>query len=239
MFCRQLREVFGQDNDIFIPMGIGSGVDGLFGCPPSYKSASNGKILSSIWESMDKTNCLNPIIVLDEMEKACYSIGTHDVNQNVLPSLLQLFGDENILQFKDNFFEVPIKNFHPNFIATANSLESIPEPLLNRLNVIRFRGYSEAEVKETVIPYQYESFKKGHNELVPDALSNEEIDIIYKMSRSKTRQIKPSINKFLAASFDLNGQRHQLDSAEVEGLLKTSQTSCEEKHEEKQIGFCR
>ena len=135
----------------------------------------------------------------------------------------------------DNFFEVPIKKeFHPNYIATANSLEPIPEPLLDRVNVIRFRDYTENELKNTIIPFQYESFKENHNELVPKPLTNEETEIIYKMSQGRTRKIQPSINKYLFAIFDINGKKHQLSSLEIENLIETSAVN----YEEKQIGFC-
>lgn len=235
LFCRQLRQLFNQDNDIFIPMGSGLGITGLLGSTPEYKNASNGKILSSIWESLNNENCLNPLIVLDEIEKACFSSKISDVNQNVYPTLLQLFGEENMIHFKDNFFEVPVNHFFPNFICTANSIESIPAPLLDRVTIIKFRDYTEEEFKSKIIPFQYESFRSKHNSLVPDNLSEQEIDIIYKMCNGKTRQIHTAINRYLSVLFDIDGNRKKLDSITIENLYK----SFEEILPKKQIGFCR
>ena len=48
LFCRQLRELFRQNYDIFIPLGAGQGSDAIAGSTPDYKNASNGRILSSI-----------------------------------------------------------------------------------------------------------------------------------------------------------------------------------------------
>lgn len=144
LFCRQLRELFRQNYDIFIPLGAGQGSDAIAGSTPDYKNASNGRVLSSIWESMKNSNCLNPLIVLDEVDKACLTSQTSDHNQNILPTLLQLLGDENRLHFTDNYFDVPLNGFLPNFIATANSKENIPECLLDRFNVIEFRDYTRA-----------------------------------------------------------------------------------------------
>lgn len=233
LFCRQLCKIFNQDKSIFIPLGSGLGADALLGSTPDYKHAEHGKILGAIWESKNNSNCLNPIIILDEVDKACFSSNASDVNQDILPSLLQLLGDENILHFCDNFFDVPIKNFYPNFIATANSLESIPESLLDRFNIIKFRDYTHEELTDIIIPLQYETYKNEHNELVPANLETEEIEIIYKMSKGRTRQIQPSINKYLAALFDIEGQKHQLNSFEVDNLVESSKVN----YNIKQIGF--
>lgn len=234
LFCRQLRKIFNQDNDIFIPMGNGSGVTGLLGSTPEYKNASHGMILSSIWESMNNTNCLNPIIILDEIEKSCLSSKVSDVNQNVYPTLIQLLGSENIKHFKDNFFDVPIKHFYPNFVGTANSVESIPKPLLDRLTIIRFRDYTEEEFKTKIIPMQYESFRNKHNSLVPEKLTEQEVDIIYKLSRGETRQIQTAINRYLSVLFDIDGNKQNLTSSIIDNLLQ----SCEELYDDKKIGFC-
>ena len=234
LFCRQLRKIFNQDNDIFIPMGNGSGVTGLLGSTPEYKNASHGMILSSIWESMNNTNCLNPIIILDEIEKSCLSSKVSDVNQNVYPTLIQLLGSENIKHFKDNFFDVPIKNFYPNFVGAANSVESIPKPLLDRLTIIRFRDYTEEEFKTKIIPMQYEVFRNKHNSLVPEKLTEQEVNIIYKLSRGETRQIQTAINRYLSVLFDIDGNKQNLTSSIIDNLLQ----SCEELYDDKKIGFC-
>ena len=235
LFCRQLRELFKQDYDIFIPLGSGLGSDAIAGSTADYKNASNGRVLSSIWESMNKSNCLNPLIVLDEVDKACLTSQTSDHNQNVLPTLLQLLGDENRLHFTDNYFDVRLNGFFPNFIATANSKENIPECLLDRFNVIEFRDYTREEFVSNIIPSQYDVFKNSHNNLVPENLNQDEIEIIYQLSKGKTRKIQPAINKYVAAIFDFEGQKHQLNSNELNNLIETSQSVWEPR----QIGFCK
>lgn len=234
MLCRELRTIFGQDKDIFIPMATGLGVGGLMGSTPEYKGASNGLILSSIWNSMNNVNCLNSIIVLDELDKASLSLtGERDANQNVLATLLQLFSDENMNHFKDNFFDLPIYNFFPNFFATGNSIDNIPEPLLDRLTIIRFRDYTSDEFKNIVIPKQYELFKQNHQNL-SDSLSEDEIDFIFKLSNGKTRKIRPAIDTFLAASYDIDCKKRKLNNSEIEDLINRCS---ENKFGSKQIGF--
>ncbi len=240
LLCRQLREILNQDKDCFITIGNGGGVQNLLGTTPEWKGASNGKILSAIWEANTK-NCLaNPLIVLDELDKGNFSPRGSDNMQNILPVLLLLTGDENLKHFQDLFFEVPInKIFYPNIICTANRLEPLLEPhvesLYNRLRVIHFRDYTEDEMKKLIIPLKYEAFKKEHNELVPEKLSPREIDIIYALSNGLTRQINMGIKKYLGTAFDLEGKRHRLSSKNIEKLIMGSKVVSQER----QIGFCR
>ena len=240
LLCRQLRTILKQDKDCFIAIGNGGGVQNLLGATPEWKGASNGRILSSIWEA-NKENCLaNPLIVLDELDKACFSTRGSDNFQNILPAMLQLTGDENLKHFQDLFFEVPLNSyFYPNIICTANRLAPLLEPhvesLYNRLQIIHFRDYTEQELKKIIIPLKYESFKKEHNELVPKKLSSREIDIIYSLSNGQTRKINMAIKKYLGASFALDGKKHRLSSKHIEQLISSSHFSSEER----QIGFCR
>ena len=238
LLARQLREILGQENDIFISMGNGGGTNVLLGSTPEWKGASNGRILSSIWEA-NKKGCLgNPLIVLDELDKANFSVDGSNNLQDVLGAMLIIAGDENIKHFQDLFFEVPIRRFYPNIICTANQLDPLLAPrvesLYNRLRVIYFRDYTAQEMKKIIIPLQFEKFKQEHNDLVPENLSSQEIDIIYDMCNGKPRQVTMSIKKYLGTLFDLNGKRRKLSSEEIECLIRTSKMSYEEKH----IGFC-
>ena len=226
LLCKQLRECFGQAKDIFLPMGSGLGTDMLVGYGAGYKNACNGLVLSSIWLSNDGRNCLNPILVIDEIDKASFK-SCNDVNQNMYPTLVQLLGDENIGHFKDNFFEVTLQNFYPIFFATANTLETIPEPLLDRFIIINFRAYTQEEFKKLIIPLQYESFRKEHNSRVPEKIDENDIDLLCKMCKGRTRQIQTSILKFLAAQFDLKGQQHVLSSTEKAKLLENTEDKSE------------
>lgn len=239
MLARELRELFGQDYDCYIPCGSGLGVAGLVGCTPEYKGATNGKILASIWEALDDTNCLNPVIVLDEFEKSCLRLDSSDVNQNVYPTLNQLFGEENKKYFTDNFFEIPIQNFSPIYLATANAIDTIPDSLFDRTHIIRFRDYNQNEIQELIIPFQYNEWKKSHKEeLLPEELSDEEIKIVYKMSRGNTRKIQLSISKLFAASYDIEkSEMRKLSAKEIDNLIETSMVTYEDN--KIQIGFCR
>lgn len=239
LLARQLREILGQENDVTINLGDGGGTNSLLGSSPEWKGASNGRVLSSIWEA-NRKGCLgNPIIVLEELDKANFNVSGSNNFQDILPAMLLLCGDENRKHYRDLYFEVPVRNFYPNIICTGNKLEPLLDPhvesLFNRLRVIKFRDYTPQELKEIVIPLRYEAFRKEHNNLVPEKLSTQEIDIIYEMCNGQTRQIVMSVKKYLGTLFDLNGKRRTLSPEEIDCLIKTSKMV----YEEKRVGFCR
>ena len=93
------------------------------------------------------------------------------------------------------------------------------------------RNYTAEEMKNIIIPFQYESFRKAHNKLVPKKLEEEEIEILYKMCNGRTRQVVPSIYKYLSAMFDTQGRKHQLSSEEIKKLVRNISD------DEKQMGF--
>ena len=238
LLARQLREILGQENDITINLGDGGGTNSLLGATPEWKGASNGRILSSIWEA-NKKDCLgNPVIVLEELDKASFCVSASNNLQDILPAMLLICGDENVKHFRDLFFDIPIRRFYPSIICTANNLEPLLDPhvksLYNRLRVIHFRDYTAQEMRKIIIPLQFEKFKQEHNNLVPDELSPQEINIIYELCNGQTRQVTMSIKKYLATLFDLNGKRRNLSSEEIECLIKTSKMAYKEKH----VGFC-
>lgn len=237
LLCHQLRELFGQDNDVFIPIGTGRGADYLMGATQGYRDATHGAVLASAWNALDGMCCHNPLIVLDEVEKGSFSKRANDVNQDILPPLLQLLGDINMENFRDAFFDVPLEKFRPNFIATANSLDPIPEPLLNRfVGILNFRDYTKKEFLDLIIPMQYEKFREERNKkMLPKMLDAYDIEIIYELSQGKTRHVQTAIIRYFAECFDMHGRRHTLNESQVEKLINDVK-NCSVKP---QIGFCK
>ena len=98
----------------------------LTGTHNTFLSARYGQVFKSLAEG--KTS--SPVFVIDEVDK----IGT-DERYPVLPVLLDLFEPKTACQFKDEFFEMSFDASRIIYILTANSLESVPEPLLSRIEV--------------------------------------------------------------------------------------------------------
>lgn len=106
-----------------------------------------GSACGSVVKKLQQCETMNPIIILDEIDK----IGTshHD---NVESALLELLDSEQNHEFTDNFFDFPIDLSAVTFIATANSL-NISEPLLDRLEIIEIDSYLHDEKKEIAKGY--------------------------------------------------------------------------------------
>ena len=232
MLATEITKLFGQANPIFIPIGT-IGTSYVTGITPEYKGSREGVLLSSIWNSTEgDSNCLNAVSVLDEIDKCSYD--SSNPEKDMYPLLVQLLGDENITNFRDQFFQLKINGFCPSFICTANTLEPIPEPILNRVHIIRFRDYTSDEFKKIVIPLQFEKFKNKHANL-PEKLNKKEIELVYQLCNGQTRKIVPALYSYFGSIYSSHGRRKKLSVNKVEELVKSTNLE----YGKKQIGFSR
>ncbi len=139
--------------------------------------AMPGRIAGSIRQAGVK----NPLMLLDEIDKV-----SNDYKGDTFSALLEVLDSEQNVKFRDHYLEVPLDLSEVLFIATANTLQTIPRPLLDRMEVIELNSYTENEklhiAQEHLIPKQLKKhgIKEGKVTISKKAL--------WKMARNYTKE---------------------------------------------------
>ena len=115
----------------------------------TYIGAMPGRIINAI----NQAKVSNPLILLDEIDKL-----TSDAHGDPASALLEVLDSEQNCSFRDHFIELPFDLSDCVFIATANTLETVPRPLIDRMEVIELKTYTKREkaqiAKNHLIPKQ-------------------------------------------------------------------------------------
>lgn len=134
----------------------------------TYVGAMPGRIANGLIQAGVK----NPLMLLDEIDKV-----SSDYKGDTSSALLEVLDSEQNSKFRDHYVEIPLDLSEVLFIATANDLQTIPRPLLDRMEIIEITSYTKNEkehiAKEHLIPKQMKAhgLKKGQMTISDEALT--------------------------------------------------------------------
>jgi ATP-dependent Lon protease len=161
----------------------------------TYIGAMPGRIIKSI----QKADSANPVFILDEIDK----VTQNTVNGDPASALLEVLDPEQNNAFHDNYLDVDFDLSKVLFVATANDLNTIPRPLLDRMEIIEVSGYITEEKIEI-----------ARKHLVPKELENTGLNI-----QERVKFTKPALEKIVESYTRESGVR-QLEKQINKALRK-------------------
>lgn len=143
----------------------------------TYVGAMPGRIASALKHAGVK----NPLMLLDEIDKV-----SNDYKGDTFSALLEVLDSEQNSKFRDHYLEVPMDLSEVLFVTTANTLQTIPRPLLDRMEVIEVSSYTENEKMHIAIEHLIPKQLERHG-LAPDQLTISR-NALWKMARNYTKE---------------------------------------------------
>ncbi|CAM3738806.1 endopeptidase La [Clostridium perfringens] len=223
-------------NRKFVRMSLGGVRDeaDIRGHRRTYVGAIPGRIVTGLKEAKS----MNPVFLLDEIDK----LGM-DFKGNPADALLEVFDNEQNKTFRDHYLEVDVDLSEVMFITTANSLDGIPRPLLDRMELIEVSGYTYEEKFRIAKKYLVPKVLKEHgvdNKIITisDSALKLIIDSYTRESgvRNFQRQIANVIRKGIKDIIEKDKKNLNISTKLVEKYLGPKIFSYEEIDKEDKVG---
>ena len=214
--ARSIARATGRD---FVRMSLGGVRDEaeIRGHRRTYIGAIPGRIINAIKDAGSD----NPLFLFDEVDK----LGS-DFKGDPASALLEVLDPEQNKEFTDHFLEIPFDLSKVMFITTANSTETIPRPLLDRMEVIEVSGYTEEEKVKIAQKYLVPKQMKAHglkkkNFAISEKAIRDLINYYTRESgvRNLEREIGSLCRKVARKIVAKKAQSYRLTPASLEGYL--------------------
>lgn len=200
----------------------------------TYVAAIPGRIIYALKESKS----MNPLMLLDEIDKL-----SSNYKGNPADALLEVLDSEQNKTFRDNFIELPTDLSKVLFITTANSLETIPRPLLDRMEVVEVSGYTYEEkfhiAKEHLIKKIFNQYSLPIDKVnITDEAIKFIIDGYTRESgvRELERKLSSLIRKSMAYILKNKKEEILIDEAMVEELMGKREFTFDKSQNEDKVG---
>jgi|GEM_PF-3111958 len=153
-FVSELCEIIMGRKGLKVDLGNDTAAFTFSGSDPSFKQARHGLIIESMFaESKGQGPLKNPVIHFDELDKVK---GGQDYSVETL--FYSILERSTARRFFDNYIGINVDASGINYIFTANKLEGIPAPIINRLRVFNIENYTHEQLKECVIDNCYKAW---------------------------------------------------------------------------------
>ena len=203
----------------------------------TYIGAMPGRIANGLIQAGVK----NPLVLLDEIDKV-----SSDYKGDTSSALLEVLDAEQNKKFRDHYVEIPLDLSEVLFIATANDLQTIPRPLLDRMEIIEVSSYTENEkshiAMEHLIPKQMKKHGLKKEQLCIEEAALHEIITGYTKEagvRSLERRIGEICRKTARKILEEKEETVTVNKENLENFLGRARYTYQKKNETDEVGIVR
>ena len=203
----------------------------------TYIGAMPGRIANGLIQAGVK----NPLVLLDEIDKV-----SSDYKGDTSSALLEVLDAEQNKKFRDHYVEIPLDLSEVLFIATANDLQTIPRPLLDRMEIIEVSSYTENEkshiAMEHLIPKQVKKHGLKKEQLCIEEAALHEIITGYTKEagvRSLERRIGEICRKTARKILEEKEETVTVNKENLENFLGRTRYTYQKKNETDEVGIVR
>lgn len=203
----------------------------------TYVGAMPGRIA----DAMRRSGVKNPVILLDEIDKV-----SNDYKGDTFSALLEVLDSEQNDQFRDHYLEVPLDLSEVMFVTTANTLQTIPRPLLDRMEVMEVSSYTSNEKMHIALEHLIPKQMERHG-LQPGTLKVSK-KVVWKMIEYYTREAGVRQLERKAASicrkaakeiWEGHKKKVQITESNLEKYLGKERYRIQPANEEPEVGIVR